>query len=465
MYREAQNAWLPYEPSPANPWTLAKVGHLYRRAGFGGSYPELRAGLALKPQELVDRLVHPPGDINAFEAETTSWSQSIRKGNNIQQASDWWLYRMLKTPFPLREKMTLFWHNHFATSFAKVLNIGYMLGQYELMHQHALGNFAEMLQGISKDPAMLVWLDTIQSKKGMPNENYARELMELFSLGIGNYTENDIREAARAFTGWEIRNGEYHFNKDQFDAGEKAVFGRKGPFSGEQIVQLCLEKEACALFIVKKLYRFLISESAELNPELLKPLVEQFRKDYNIGQLVETMLRSNHFFAAENYRAKVKSPVDFICGVVLGLQGSVGVSNLARSLESLGQNLFSPPSVKGWDGGPAWLNAQTLLYRQNLALQLCETRQKVDGTNHSLPLPSRLLKLAGVQSDPAAVDLFLEVFLQKEIPTQTRDKLLDFAAHSNPKSFPSYWSEERKSEHKAISLCHMILTLPEWQLD
>src|SRR5205085_1201711 len=178
--------------------------------------------------------------------------------------------------------MVLFWHNHFATSNAKVRNAGSMLGQFELMHRHALGNFRELLQEMSKDPAMMVWLDTSLSKKGMPNENYARELMELFSLGIGNYTEQDIREAARAFTGWEIRDGQAVFTPAQHDEGVKTVLGQTGPWTGADVVRICLEQKAAPGFLVGKLYRFLISETVPATPELLEPLAERFRKsDYD----------------------------------------------------------------------------------------------------------------------------------------------------------------------------------------
>src|SRR5262249_29718384 len=216
---DPRQAWQPYEPSDANPWTLQKVGHLYRRAAFGANWDELQGGLALGPQKLVDNLLKG-GDAPdpATEERARYMAESIRKSNNILQLAPWWVYRLLNTGHPLREKLTLFWHNHFATSNAKVLNAGHMLGQYDLLYKHALGSFRPMLEGISEDdPAMMVWLDTVESKKGKPNENYARELMELFSLGVGNYTEKDIREAAKAFTGYEIVGRKAHFNTAQHD--------------------------------------------------------------------------------------------------------------------------------------------------------------------------------------------------------------------------------------------------------
>src|SRR5262249_13188278 len=176
---------------------------------------------------------------------------------NGSGARAWWLYRMLYGQHPLLEKITLFWHNHFATSNSKVQSAGAMLGQYDLMRRHALGSFRALLREMSTDPAMMVWLDTSLSKKGMPNENYAREMMELFSLGIGNYTETDVREAARAFTGWALRtrpdnSKEVVFDKNQHDDGEKTVLGQTGKWKPDDIVRICLEQKSAPSFIVGK---------------------------------------------------------------------------------------------------------------------------------------------------------------------------------------------------------------------
>jgi uncharacterized protein (DUF1800 family) len=342
------------------------------------------------------------------------------------------------------------------------------MGQYDFLYQHALGNFSEMLQGISKDPAMMIWLDTIQSKKGAPNENYARELMELFSLGIGNYTETDIREAARAFTGWEIKDGKFFNNAAQFDATEKSVLGQKGKWKGEDIVHICLEQKACPRFITRKLFRYLISETLPMPDELIDPLAQPFGKDFHFGKLVETMLRSNLFFSEHAYRAKIKAPVDYLLGIVHALEARIGTTNLARSLETLGQNVFNPPSVKGWDGGETWLNGQTLLFRQNLALTLCETRKKANDADRDsmpLPLPILLANKHGKKDDAELVDFFLRLFLQSDVPPETRKKLSDYVAQTKAQSYPVYWSDQRKGEHRVVSVCHLVLTLPEFQLD
>jgi len=284
-------AWEAYRPSKDSPWNLQRVGHLYRRAAFGATLAELEAGLKAGPDETIDSLLHGGSNQFEFDRETANLAEHIATANNDAQLSSWWLHRMLHTPFPLQEKMTLFWHNHFATSNAKVQSARFMLDQYELMRKHALGHFDSLLQGMSRDLAMMVWLDLKGSAKGNPNENYARELMELFSLGIGHYTEKDIREAARAFTGWDVAGAELVYKMEQHDDTEKTVLGQKGNWKGEDIVSICLKQEAAPHFIVTKLFRFLVSESVPATPELIEPLAVEYRKSgFDTGGLVKTML-------------------------------------------------------------------------------------------------------------------------------------------------------------------------------
>jgi uncharacterized protein (DUF1800 family) len=457
-------AWEPYVPSDRSPWDLKKVGHLYRRTTFGATWPELEAALKAGPEKAIDALVQGGPEPDEFDRQTAPLAQSIAQSNNGQLLRAWWLYRMLYTPHPLREKLTLFWHNHFATSNSKVNNAGYMLGQYELMRRHALGNFRTLLQEMSRDPAMLVWLDTNLSKKGKPNENYARELMELFSLGIGNYSETDIREAARAFTGWEIKDGKGFFNPAQHDDGDKTVLGRTGKFRGEDIVNICLEQKSCPYFIVGKLYRFLISETVPATSELLEPLATEFRRsDYDFGALVKRMLRSNLFFSPTVYRTRVKAPVDFALGIVRALEGRIGTTALAQVLESLGQNVFYPPSVKGWDGGTTWLNGQTLLNRQNLSLALTSTEDPRFGRRTD---PAVLVRKYVKGSESAeVVDFLLRLFLQGDVPPESRQRLLRYQEQTRKQKMPVYWTEQDVADHRVRALCHLVLTLPEFQLD
>jgi len=462
---DAKTAWVPYQPTDANPWDRRKVGHLYRRAGFGATPAELDAGVKDGHAKTLDRILKGEPEAEDF-IRTSAFMASERSmppGAPQGRLSAWWLDRMLKSAHPLREKLTLFWHNHFATSNLKVQNARLMLAHYQLMQKHALGSFRDMLISMGTDPAMLVWLDTTTSTKGNPNENYARELMELFSLGIGNYTERDIREAAKAFTGYEIKDGKGTLNTRQHDSSEKKLFGKSGKFKGDDIAKLCLDQEACPRFIVRKLYRFLISESDNAPAELIDPLAEEYRTSgFDTGKLVSTILRSNLFFSPHAYRAKIKSPVEFATGIVRGLEGAVGTLPLAESLESLGQVLFAPPSVKGWDGGPAWLNAQTLLGRNNLALALTSTEEPRFGTRCD---PAIVLAKHGARTDAETVDFLLGVFLQSDVQPAARDKLLEYLATAKSVKYPVYWTSDDVSNHRVRAVAHLVLTLPEFQLN
>jgi uncharacterized protein (DUF1800 family) len=470
-------AWQRYQPSEREPWNLKKVGHLFRRAAFGASLAEMEAAVREGPDRTIDGLLQNRADANGDEV----WNilaRGIGQANNGQQLPALWLYRMLYSPNPLREKMTLFWHNHFATSNLKVRNAKYMLGQYDLMRQHALGSFRTLLLEMSHDPAMMVWLDTTQSRRGQPNENYARELMELFSLGINhprrpdqrNYTEQDIREAARAFTGWTLENDRAVFKPDQHDDTEKNVLGQRGRWQSRDIVRICLEQEAAPYFIVAKLYRWLVSETVPATPDLLEPLARSFRdSDYNFGALVEQVLRSNLFFAPLVYRTKVKAPIDFVLEIVRGLEGHreegsgrrLGTTELANAMEGLGQRLFHPPSVAGWEGGRAWLNGQTFLLRQNLALALTST---VDDRFGRRLDPAALARRQSCRTNEQTVDLFVRIFLEGEVPAETRNRLLQYLQTTKGQPVPVFWTGEDATDHRVRSLCHLVLGLPEFQL-
>src|SRR5262245_3797425 len=463
--RDPKTAWQPYSPSDDNPWDRKKVGHLYRRAGFGATAADLDAGVKDGHAKTLDRVLKGEQESEDFTrtSDFMASERSMTPGAPQRRLSAWWLDRRLKARHPLREKMTLYAHNHFATSNAKVQNARFMLTQYHLTQTHVLGSFRTLLTQMGIDPAMMVWLDTNTSTKAAPNENYARELMELFSLGIGNYTETDIRQAAKAFTGYEIKDGKGTFNRRQHDASEKEVFGKKGKFTGEEIAGLCLEHDACPRFIVRKLYRFLISDTDNPAAELIDPLAKQYREwDFDTGKLVSTILRSNLFFSPTAYRAKIKSPVEFAIGLVRTLEGTSGTLPLAEALEGLGQVLFAPPSVKGWDGGEAWLNAQTLLGRNNLALAITSTEDARFNTRCD---PAELLAKHDANTDAKRVDFLLGLFLQGDVPDAARDKLLDYLKTTKNGKFPAYWSEDDIANHRTRAVTHLVLTLPEYQLN
>ncbi|MBN9520416.1 DUF1800 domain-containing protein [bacterium] len=455
----------PYSPTPADPWDRRKAGHLLRRTGFGPTHAELEAAVRDGFEATVSRVLtgRPETDDFTRTSDFMASERSLPAGAPLPRLTAWWLDRMLKTGHPLREKLALFWHNHFATSHAKVLNARHMLGQYRLIHRHALGSFRDLLVGIGTDPAMMVWLDTTESVRGRPNENYARELMELFSLGIGNYTEADIREAARAFTGYEIVNGSGTFNSRKHDPTPKTVFDRTGPFRGDDVARMCLDNPATSRFVVRKLYRFLVSEAEVPAADVVEGLAARLRDSgYDTGSVVATILRSKLFYSAAAYRARIKPPVEFALGIVRGLEATVGTLPLADALPALGQVPFAPPSVKGWDGGPAWLNAQTLLARNNLALALTSTDDPRFARRSD---PAALLARHGKTQDGAAVDFLLGVFLQGDVPAASRDRLLEYLDRAKTVRTPGYWSAADAAGHRVRAVTHLVLTLPEFQLD
>jgi len=457
-------AWAAYEPSAKVPWTLARAGHLYRRAAFGGAWDELQTALQEGPAATVDKLLAGRAAAEEFYGRAARLAEPIAGTAGIERLRAWWLYVLLNSPHPLLEKLTLFWHNHFATSDAKVQDVGAMYRQNQLFRRHALGRFGPMLQDVSKDPAMLVWLDTVANKKGKPNENYARELMELFSLGVGHYTEHDIRQAARAFTGWEVRKEQYFFHADEHDAGPKTVFGRTGDFNGEDVVRFCLDNPACARFLVRKLVRYFVSET--LNPEdaLLEPLAVRFRESgYDVKALVNVILRSNLFFSPESYRARVKPPVEFAVGLIHALEGRADTIQLAEVLDPLGERLFAPPSVKGWDGGPNWLNSTTLLLRHNLALALTSTE---DRRFYNRCDPVRVVgkHLEKSRSLDQATNFLEQLLLQGDIPAETRARIDERRSALRKQKYPAYWTPAFVADYQVRALCHLILTLPEYQL-
>ncbi len=348
-------AWEPYRGDDKKaPWNLQRAGHLYRRASFGATMAQLQQAVKDGPDKTIDRLLAGGPGLDAFEKSTDTLAASIANGNNGQQLRAWWLNRMLYSPHPLREKIALFWHNHFATSNAKVQNARFMLGQYELMKRHALGSFEKMLQEMSHDPAMMIWLDTRGSKKGNPNENYAREIMELFSLGVGNYTEADIREAARAFTGWEIQGTEAVFKADAFDDGEKKVLGQTGKFKGPDIVRICLEQSSCPKFIITKFFRFMVSETIAPTPELIQLLADKFKSSgYDFGVVVNTVLLESVLLegrvsvahqVAGRFRARHRSRAgrDYRHDAT---RGGVGKAGAERVLPAVGEGLGRRPVV------------------------------------------------------------------------------------------------------------------------
>lgn len=368
------------------PTDQIKIQHLYHRAAFGIHPVDLHKKKNSDLSEIVTRLFAESvsyKDLNLLDDPRNAskdfgalkiLKQILKSNRDLQRLNVHWTDRMAGNKGILRERMTYFWHNHFATNvpFAVL-----MQEQNNTLRKHALGNFREMLIAIARDPAMILFLNNQQNKKKAPNENFARELMELFTLGIGNYTEKDIKEAARAFTGWHINlKGYFEFNKEDHDDGDKTFMGQRGNFDGSDIIRIILEQPAAAQFICKKIYReFVNSEPDETR---ISELADYFRSnDYNIGLLMLRIFSSDWFYDQKHVGVKIKSPVELIVGLkrLVNLQWKDEM-NQVRIQKTLGQILFFPPNVAGWPGDKNWIDSSSLLLRMSLPHLLFGTNTK-----------------------------------------------------------------------------------------
>ncbi|MGE0607011.1 MAG: DUF1800 family protein [Pirellulales bacterium] len=444
-------AWAAFEPSPDQPWSLDLAAHLYRRAVFGGNWEQLQRSVAAGPQETVDELMAATPENSSFYKQASRSLESLVGGGGVQHLPAWWLYTMVSAPNPLVDRIALFWHGHFATSAAKVTDARLMHQQHLLLRKHALGKFGPMLKELAQDPAMLLWLDSAVNRKSHPNENFAREVMELFSLGIGNYTEADIREAARAFTGWEVRQNAFRINKRQHDEGGKTVMGQSGDWNGDDVIRILLSQPAAAQFIVKKLFRALINETSSPPASLVEGLAGEYRtRDYDNAWLVSTVLRSNLFFSPLAVRQRIKGPVEFAVGLLRSLEGATNMYSLAEDLRAMGQGVFYPPNVKGWDGGEEWINSATLLARANLVWEMVSGADNRYG--QKVPLAAIIQRYAG--DTPADSARWLaELLLGTPAPNAVSIQLAALAGDTSG-----------SQQLRAARLVQAIATLPEYQL-
>lgn len=442
-------AWAPYEPSPERPWTLPKAGHLYRRAAFGATWPQLEQAMAEGPQRTIDRLLRPGVDVEAFNRRLDGYEASASGSESAEGLRSWWLRRMIETPHPLLEKMTLFWHGHFATSNAKVRSAALMRQHLRLLRSHALGHYGALLEGIARDPAVLVWLDAQANRKARPSENFARVLLGQFSLEQGAYSEEDVREAAKAFTGLFVLRDQLHYFPQEHDEGVKKVLGHEGKFRGDDVVQILLKQPAAPRLVVRKLYRWLISETSPPAEDLLSPLVKSFSGAYDLSRLVETMLRSNVMFSSAAYRQRVKCPVEFALGIIRPLEGVVPTARLAQDLAALGQDLCHPPTAHGWEGGLHWLNHATLLRRANLATGLVAASGPYEGKLDPAALAARY----GSSTPAQARRLFVDLLVQGDLDAELSRDLLEAPAQAG-----------QGSAGDLRSFVGALVSLPEFQL-
>lgn len=499
------------EPSlkPLNPQAFgeAQARHLLWRAGFGGNEAQVRTLVSWGLKKSVDYLV----DYGAVDYDTPSmeaWNKDIirpytpeeqrmaaaaRRGqdeNTLSQIREerqrrerldreqmgkiqqWWLTRMIETPRPLEEKLTLFWHGHFATSFRGVEDSYHMFMQNQLFRRNAAGNFGELLMAIIRDPAMLAYLNNNQSRKGQPNENLAREIMELFSLGIGNYTEKDIKDGARALTGYTYEDDTFNFNRRNHDTGSKTILGKSGGFDGDDFVRAILAKRQCARFITRKLYDFFVSEvppeerGGEKSLELAQRSVlaematTMVVNRYSIRPVLRRLFMSAHFYEARFMNNQIKSPAALVVGAIRTLNTPTrDLSTLNDAMDLMGQRLFMPPSVKGWTGGRTWINTSTLFVRQNIMAYLLTGKRpqgrktEADGGPDSYNALGAFAELGGRDVAPGELAERVLMVTLGSAPSEAKNTLAQVMPQRGP-----------VTNQTLISMLLLATAMPEYQL-
>jgi uncharacterized protein (DUF1800 family) len=375
---------------------------------------------------------------------------------NAVALMQWWLGRMIATPAPLQEKMVLFWHGHFTSAYeGKGITAADIFQQNQLFRNFALGNVRKLTIAVSHDPAMLKYLDNRTNNAKHPNENYARELMELFTLGIGNYSEQDVRESARAFTGYTLnRDDQFVFNERVHDSGTKTFLGRTGNFTGDDIVGIIFAQPAASKFFATKLLEFFVYNEPEA--ELVDAVAALLQKnDFELAPVVSTLLRSNVFYSDRAYRALVKSPTEFVVGTyrLLGLSPESLEMPVLAAMTRMGQRLFFPPNVKGWDGGAAWINSGTLLTRANFAATTCANPQMLQTAEWLAP------KKFDAQSVVAQI---VEHVLQGDISPAARAQLDAYAGGAQNSALGMLSGEN--FEERVRGAVYLAMATPAYQL-
>jgi uncharacterized protein (DUF1800 family) len=487
-----------YVPTDSDPFDGVKAAHLLSRAGFGGTLEEIEHVRSIGPEAAADELLDFPDvpaeeesetdlpDLSAIEglpktfrdiqkqiSGTTDAAEKQKIRQKINQANmevlmttmNWWMKRMAFGQYPMQEKLTLFWHGHFTTSAKDEHMAALMWRQNELLRSSAAGNFATLVHAISRDPAMLDYLNNTQNRKEHPNENYARELMELFTLGIGHYTENDVKQGARAFTGWTHDGDDYTFRPSEHDYGFKTYLGYSGDFNGDDVVDIILRQPNCAPFIAGELYKYFVSEDVDpaMSQALGKVLLEN---KYELRPLLRTMLTSKAFYQRESIGVQIKSPVQLLTGTIrmLGLDMPPQRAMVA-SLTQMGQVPFMPPNVRGWVGGHSWINTSTVFVRYNAGVWL--TGGQVPGllqgrlTGKEIRILPDNRGQAAVTFAPASsdmssaegiVDHWLARLIQRPVDPKQKQILVDALG------------EESDEQQSLRRLAQLIMSMPEYQL-
>jgi len=450
---------------------LEEMAHLYRRAGFGATRDELEAALAKGYEATVEELLHPERQPELDHDIIWRYWVDMKESRQIDSAQAYWVYRMLNTKAPLGEKMALFWHHLFATGFAKLNHPGAMLQQIATFRDHCMDDFRTILVELSKDPAMIFWLDNQENTNDVHNENYGRELLELFSLGIGSYSEDDVKNCARAFTGWTMKAPipgaqpfgrfpwEFEFRPDQHDYAEKTFLGETGNFDGTDVIDIIVRQAAAAQFVCKRLYLFFVSDVPD--QEAIDQLVDvYFKSQYDMRAVMRTLFLSDFFRSRQAYFAKVKSPAEHVVGTVRLVEDHQfprwGIRDLALETRYMGQDLLNPPSVEGWHVGKEWIDTGILVERVNFA---AEQVGNID--NPGVQKIIGRLRAMGELAPAGAVDACLDLIGPMEVSEATRSALISFAEKGGALKLTA---GDRAAEQRVAELLQLIVATREYQL-
>ncbi len=465
---------------------IALMAHLMRRAGFGATRDELEELVLRGYEQVVEDLLHPVAPQNMPDDIIRRYHVDQTELRNQAGAGAYWMYRMITTKCPLEEKLALFWHGLFATSFAKLNQSIAIIDQVSMFRKYGLGSFPALLVELSKDPAMILYLDNNLNHKGAINENYGRELLELFSMGIGNYTEQDVKECARAFTGWTLANAEYmavrvnkdsawpygriswHFEyrDDDHDDGEKTFLGETGRFNGEDIIDIVVRQAATARFISKRLFQFFAADQVDEDGEqVVESMVRSyFDSGYEIRSTLRTLFNSDYFKSDQSRFARVKGPVELVIGAIR-MAGSyrtptLGMEKVALHAGYMGQILLTPPSVEGWHEGMEWVDSGAMVERVNFVSR--------ELSNVDLPgvraIIDRLAKRNGGQLSPEElVDRCLDLLGPVPASKETRDSLLEYAAWQGPLDLSGHRPGD-ESEQRVGDMLRLAASSIEFQL-
>jgi uncharacterized protein (DUF1800 family) len=440
----------------SNKEDIAMMAHLTRRAGFGTTRDELEVLVEQGYEKTVEQLVNPPDDLpRADQYLLYRFMPGTETGgpNPVPGAANW-LYQMVNTQRTLEEKMALFWHHVFATGNSKVDNLNHLNIQVQMFRDHGLGNYRDLLVRVAQNPAMIFWLDNNENHKRAPNENWGRELLELFSLGVGNYTEKDVFECARAFTGWTLgakipRNPHgryswnYEFRPEEHDFGDKTFLGHTGNFDGEDIIDIIVQEPACPRFVARHLYNFFVADEPQVpawsieppgNPEAIEQMAGTFvESGFELKPVLRQMFNSDFF--KESMYQKVKSPAEVVVGtfrLTRDLQGpDPRLTQLGQESAYMGQSLLDPPSVEGWQTGRGWLNSGSVVKRINFVADRV--------SNIALPgvqsIIARVASGGNATTPEALVDRCLDLMGPVEVSETTRRELTSHAEEEGAMSW------------------------------